>query len=129
MQCPICKNPMVILELEGVEIDHCVSCGGIWLDAGELELLLEDSRQKDDLLASFILDINNREKSRKCPRCLKKMYKVLVGKEKKVLLDKCRNNHGLWFDLGELDEIIKMGSFDKNNKIIKLLEDMFGKKQ
>jgi len=40
MDCPVCKNAMITLELEEVEIDHCTNCGGIWLDAGELELLL-----------------------------------------------------------------------------------------
>ena len=41
MNCPACKNAMITLELADVEIDHCVGCGGIWLDAGELELLME----------------------------------------------------------------------------------------
>ncbi len=40
MNCPVCKEPMIVLELDEVEIDHCISCGGIWLDAGELELLI-----------------------------------------------------------------------------------------
>jgi Zn-finger nucleic acid-binding protein len=129
MECPVCKHPMVVLELESVEIDHCVHCGGIWLDAGELELLLEDAQGKNDLLASFTADEKCQEKPRKCPRCLKKMLKVLCGINSKVLIDKCRYGHGLWFDRGELDNIIKMGSFDKNNKVVKLLEDMFGNKQ
>lgn len=129
MHCPVCKNPMVVLELERVEIDHCVACGGIWLDAGELELLLKDSKEKDNLLTSFASDNNIKEKARKCPRCARKMEKVICGTDKKILIDKCRNNHGLWFDLGELDKIIKMGSFDKDNKVIKLFKDMFGKKK
>ena len=39
--CPKCKEPMVVFELEGIEIDHCVSCGGTWLDAGELVSITE----------------------------------------------------------------------------------------
>ena len=46
MNCPVCKNPMVVLELDQIEIDHCLHCGGIWLDAGELELLLETEEDK-----------------------------------------------------------------------------------
>lgn len=129
MNCPVCEEPMIVLELDEVEIDHCISCGGIWLDAGELELLLEDSQEKDSLLTSFVVDKNPKEKPRKCPICLKKMEKVLCGTDKKICIDKCINNDGIWFDVGELDEIIKMGSFDKNNKIVNLLEDMFGKKK
>ncbi len=32
---------MVAFELEGVEIDRCLACEGTWLDAGELELIVE----------------------------------------------------------------------------------------
>ena len=37
MDCPVCKSAMITMELTEVEIDHCLDCGGIWLDAGELE--------------------------------------------------------------------------------------------
>ena len=40
MRCPACDQAMVILEYQGIELDHCVACGGCWLDAGELGLLL-----------------------------------------------------------------------------------------
>lgn len=129
MNCPVCEEPMIVLELDEVEIDYCISCGGIWLDAGELELLLENSKEKDNLISSFALDKDSKENPRKCPICLKKMEKILCGTDMKISIDKCRNNEGIWFDTGELDEIIKMGSFDKNNKIVNLLEDMFGKKK
>ena len=137
MNCPACKEPMIVLELEEVEVDHCVSCGGIWLDAGELELLLGNSAEKDKLLArlsakpraSFQVDKTTEEKSRRCPICLKRMEKVICGVDmgKEVLIDKCRRNDGMWFDSGELEEIIKMGSFDKENRVINLLKEMFKK--
>lgn len=125
MNCPACREPMIVLELEETEIDHCISCKGIWLDAGELELFLGDSKEKDALLSSFAIDKSSREESRKCPICLKKMEKVLCGADKKVRIDKCRKNDGIWFDVGELAEIIKLGSFDKDNRVLSLLEDMF----
>jgi len=118
---------MIVLELDEVEIDYCISCRGKWLDAGELELLLEDSEEKDNLLSSFEKDKKKKEKRRKCPICLKKMEKVLCGTDNKIRIDKCRKNDGIWFDEGELREIIKMGSFDKNNRVLNLLKDMFGK--
>ena len=126
MDCPVCRDPMVVLELNEVEIDHCLGCGGIWLDAGELELLLESSKEKEQVLGSFSADKTSKEKPRKCPICLKKMEKILCGEDKKVLIDKCRGNDGLWFDKGELYQIIEMGSFDRDNKILALLGDMFG---
>ena len=45
MKCPVCKEPTIVLELDEIEIDYCTSCGGIWLDAGELDLLIEDEKE------------------------------------------------------------------------------------
>ena len=64
MDCPVCKNAMITLELADVEIDHCTDCGGIWLDAGELELLLGEPEQAKSLLDSFKIDSNCAEKPR-----------------------------------------------------------------
>ena len=119
---------MVVLELDQVEIDYCFKCGGIWLDEGELEILLESAEGKDELLRSFEEDKKTKEKPRKCPICLRNMRKVNCGGDKKVLIDKCKKNHGLWFDKGELEEIIASGCVGKDARVLDLLKDMFGKK-
>ena len=130
MDCPVCKNAMITLELAEVEIDYCTGCRGIWLDSGELELLLGDEKQSKKLLKSFKIDEKNTEKPRKCPICLKKMQKIVVGtSEPALLLDKCSRGDGLWFDKGELQEILERAQLDEENKIQKLLADMFGAEQ
>lgn len=130
MDCPVCKNAMITLELAEVEIDYCTDCGGIWLDAGELELLLGQLEQAEKLLESFKVDPTCTEKIRKCPICLKKMQKISVGLSSPVLLiDKCTRGDGLWFDKGELQDIVDRARLDKDNKIQKLLADMFGSEQ
>ena len=127
MDCPVCRNAMITLELEDVEIDHCIGCGGIWLDAGELELLLGEPDKARGLLDSFSADSKSAEAVRKCPICDKKMQKVIVGDSKPTLLiDKCRRGDGLWFDKGELHEIFDRAQLDPDNRIQKLLSDMFG---
>lgn len=127
MDCPVCKNVMITLELADVEIDHCIECGGIWLDAGELELLLGEPEKAKQLLDAFKLDSTSSEKPRKCPICRKKMQKIIVGSTRPILLiDKCRRGDGLWFDQGELEDIVSRAELDKDNKIQKLLADMFG---
>ena len=130
MDCPVCKNAMITLELADVEIDHCIECGGIWLDAGELELLLGEPEKAKQLLDAFKLDSTSTEKPRKCPICRKKMQKIIVGSTRPTLLiDKCRRGDGLWFDQGELEDIVSRAELDKDNKIQKLLADMFGHEQ
>ena len=118
---------MITLELADVEIDHCTDCGGIWLDAGELELLLGDPEKSKQLLGSFKIDSGSTEKPRKCPICDKKMRKIIVGSTEPVLLiDKCRRGEGLWFDRGELQDICDRAELDEDNKIQRLLADIFG---
>ena len=123
MNCPACKNPMIILELNQVEIDYCNSCKGIWLDSGELELIFSNSDQKS-VGDSFAPKSNHQEVGRRCPNCKKKMEKVEF-ENSGIILDRCSNNHGLWFDNGELKSLLKT-SADSNNKIIDLLKEMFG---
>ena len=127
MDCPVCTNAMITLELEEVEIDYCTDCGGIWLDAGELEELLGQADKATQLLASFKADPKCAEKPRKCPICDKKMQKIVVGQSQPTLLiDKCAKGDGLWFDNGELHDIFDRAQLDENNQIQDLLADMFG---
>lgn len=44
MKCPVCKDaPLVMTERQGIEIDYCQQCRGVWLDRGELDKLVERS--------------------------------------------------------------------------------------
>src|SRR3546814_12435843 len=41
MPCPVCRVPLVMSERQGVEIDYCPNCRGVWLDRGELDKIIE----------------------------------------------------------------------------------------
>ena len=43
MPCPVCKMPLVMSDRQGVEIDYCPQCRGVWLDRGELDKIIERS--------------------------------------------------------------------------------------
>jgi uncharacterized protein len=43
MPCPVCSVPLVMSERQGVEIDYCPQCRGVWLDRGELDKIIERS--------------------------------------------------------------------------------------
>ena len=46
MKCPVCDNVNLMMsERQGVEIDYCPSCRGIWLDRGELDKIIDKSSQ------------------------------------------------------------------------------------
>lgn len=47
MKCPVCKTAsLTISERKGIEIDFCPECRGVWLDRGELDKILERSREE-----------------------------------------------------------------------------------
>jgi len=41
--CPVDQSPLVMSERQGVEIDYCPTCRGVWLDRGELDKIIEKS--------------------------------------------------------------------------------------
>lgn len=43
MQCPVCRVPLAMSERQGIEIDYCPQCRGVWLDRGELDKIVERS--------------------------------------------------------------------------------------
>lgn len=47
MLCPVCHTGLNMSERQGVEIDYCPQCRGVWLDRGELDKIIERSAQAD----------------------------------------------------------------------------------
>ena len=44
MECPVCKNVQLLMsDRQGIEIDYCPNCRGVWLDRGELDKIIERS--------------------------------------------------------------------------------------
>ena len=135
MKCPACSNLMIVVEHEHIELDYCMECSGVWFDAGELELLLESmelegaSLSLDSILTSP--EAKSAEKKRKCPICRQKMKKATVGHEPEVLIDACPRGDGLWFDKGEVGQLITQladkpsEKADSQGRIITFLGEVF----
>ena len=67
MVCPRCGNTMDIEKADDIEVDVCLSCGGVWLDSGELEELKAKSKEGfegDELAKLEELDEERRYKAR-----------------------------------------------------------------
>ena len=53
IKCPTCDVNLMLAERQGIEIDYCPQCRGVWLDRGELDKIIERasesvSRKKSD---------------------------------------------------------------------------------
>jgi len=49
MKCPICIEELLMSERNGIEIDYCPKCRGVWLDRGELDKIIERSHAAEDV--------------------------------------------------------------------------------
>jgi uncharacterized protein len=47
MKCPIDNSDLVMSDRQGIEIDYCPKCRGVWLDRGELDKIIERSASDD----------------------------------------------------------------------------------
>lgn len=45
MLCPVCKVGLSMSDRQGIEIDYCPQCRGVWLDRGELDKIVERSTE------------------------------------------------------------------------------------
>ena len=120
---------MIVLEMDQVEVDHCNQCGGVWLDAEEMGLLLEGSEGREEIRRRATVVTASDEARRRCPICSKKMEKARItreGKESQIVIDRCERHHGTWLDGGELGAIVRLSSFPEAHRVHGFLKSMFG---
>ncbi len=135
MICPVCRHDMVVIEYHDIELDYCDSCKGVWFDSGELDLLLKSQGLEepkvffDDIINSR--EVASSEKKRNCPICDRKTKKTAIGGQPEILIDVCRDKHGLWFDGGEAIQLIRrlagerLPKGDSSEQVIGFLEEVF----
>ncbi|MDD2711252.1 MAG: zf-TFIIB domain-containing protein [Verrucomicrobiae bacterium] len=129
--CPKCHQGLFILHFKEIEVDYCEHCRGLWLDHGELELLLESTRAgSHDPLPGFQKQPGFAPKKSKalCPRCDAPLEEIQprVKSGRPLTLDRCPKGHGLWFDQNELRQLL--AAFPPQSgasKTIALLDEIF----
>jgi Zn-finger nucleic acid-binding protein len=56
MKCPVCNIDLLMSEKQGIEIDYCPQCRGIWLDRGELEKIIERTNSNENPTVQHLRD-------------------------------------------------------------------------
>lgn len=124
--CPVCASPMIIVELQGVEVDHCPACRGTWFDSGELELVAEIAGIEPERLRGVLLpEPGARAGTRRCPRCGRRMQPATVGPREPVHIDRCPDGDGVWLDAGELASVVRNYHEGDLGKLAEFFGDMF----
>jgi Zn-finger nucleic acid-binding protein len=106
--CVKCNSILDRATFQGLEVDLCPKCGGLWLDRGEItraaKLPAEElSRLRGLLAGSSGPPPLPTENKAPCPACPGSLSEVMLGA---VHVDYCNKCHGLFLDKGELTKAI-----------------------
>jgi len=126
MRCPSCNEPAIALELNGVEIDRCPACAGIWLDEEEIVWLAQRSAAASRPLSGTLLKgAAGPAGKRRCPRCNRPMRQEVLSS---VELDRCPAGHGIWFDSGEVETFLAAAHQGDSAAAAAAIADILGRK-
>ena len=105
LTCVKCTSVLDKSRVGDIEVDLCPSCGGLWLDHGEIERLGRGqsgdlSKLNKELTGSPKPEPPSETKTH-CPACPGQLNEVVLGP---VHVDYCGKCHGVFLDKGELDQ-------------------------
>jgi Zn-finger nucleic acid-binding protein len=108
MQCAKCKTEMTAIDIDGIEVDRCDGCGGMWFDLGEKEAL-KASTHKDaeriDIGDPSRGERQNEIRDIDCPRCNTGMVKLSHHEQRHIEYERCATCGGVYLDAGEFDDL------------------------
>ena len=113
MNCPHCSISLVPEAHEGITIDRCRACGGVWLDAGELTHIVETRevaiprKVVRETLSFATTGVSQREARTlvACPKCHVPMETTNYDYTSGVIINHCGAGHGNWLDATELEKV------------------------
>lgn len=109
MRCPKCRADMEQIEQQGIEVDRCTICNGIWFDAGEVEQLknkkVASAIDTGDIKTGKLSDAIDRYS---CPRCGGAMLKMIDPKQRHISYETCSSCRGSFFDAGEFRDLSEL---------------------
>ncbi len=108
MKCPVCHtDTLAPMEFEGVELDFCHGCKGIWFDQGEAAFYLETTRDMPALKS--VLD-GATDTDKACPRCDVPMVEIDYVPDADLRLDVCVGCRGIFVDGGEMPKLERLAA-------------------
>ena len=99
LKCPRDETELNIEHHKGIEVDHCPTCNGRWLDHHELDQL-EALAAPDEDTRRATVEFAKRSSELKCPVCEKQM-RAFNYRAYNLEIDTCEDEHGFWLDAGE----------------------------
>ena len=108
MQCPKCTGELKEIDSsEGVTLDFCGSCKGLWFDAGEVADYFELARDIPDLERARA---TAKPSQMRCPKCSHNLEELRYSAFHNLVVDRCANCGGIWLDQGEVPTLERMSA-------------------
>jgi Zn-finger nucleic acid-binding protein len=109
IRCPKCRSDMELLVYEGVEIDRCQYCKGLWFDAGEIQALKRSEAAAElDIGSASVGRSLNSQQDYDCPRCAGPMEQTADARQPHIHFETCRDCGGSFLDAGELTDLAEL---------------------
>lgn len=108
---------MLTFQHDGLEVDSCPECFGLWFDREELKEFLKRPALAQRL-GSFDEGVpltTPRHEVRLCPTCRSPLTETALGE---VLLDLCARCRGIWLDQGELDRAVEQYRLGQRGNLV-----------
>jgi Zn-finger nucleic acid-binding protein len=108
LTCVKCNSILDRASFEGLEVDLCPRCGGLWLDRGEITRAARLPEAELTRLRGLLTDDGGppplpTDSAVPCPACEGVLSEVVLGS---VHVDYCGTCHGIFLDRGELEEAL-----------------------
>ena len=123
MNCPKCNAIMESVTYQGITVDRCTDCKGIWFDMLEREAL-------EKLKGSEVIDSGDAQVGRKfnemgkiaCPKCKVNMLRMVDNRQPHIWFEGCPVCYGVFLDAGEFRDL-------KSNNLLDFFKDLFAKER
>ena len=123
MNCPKCNAIMEQVTYQGITVDRCTDCKGIWFDMLEREAL-------EKLKGSEVIDNGDAKVGKKfnemgriaCPKCKVEMLRMVDNRQPHIWFEGCPTCYGVFLDAGEFSDL-------KSNNLFDFFKDLFAKER
>jgi Zn-finger nucleic acid-binding protein len=106
MKCPNDQTELAPARRDGVEMEACAKCGGMWLTSQELNALEDKAFLLGDEEKGSLV-FSTEPSTRACPQCGKPL-KTFNYRLYDLQLDLCEEGHGYWLDAEEDKRVLEL---------------------
>jgi uncharacterized protein len=120
VECPKCGGALQSLVQDGIEVERCAQCGGLWFDRLEADRLrkVRGSAAAIDTGDATVGEQQNQQGKIECPRCHTQMIRMVDLEQHHIWYESCSVCGGKWFDAGEFKDL-------QQESIVDFFRDLF----